>query len=222
MAASDGWAPKSTRSVDELWLETLQRLTVRAAHEIKGALNGVSVNLEVVRSRAAKPDAPAAVVAPFASSAADQLELVVGMTEAMLALSRAPREPVEVMDVVSRLVALMAPSVRGEGGSLTLEEPGRDSPGKSVGTAGNVVRLLVGGALLAALARKGNVRCRVDASEDVVVTILRGDDEGRMEIAPVVLAAAADAGVGVRVDGHGISLTFPRAGAARQRTHETS
>jgi len=38
-------------SVDVLWLDTLQRICTRAAHELKGALNGVSVNLEVVRSR---------------------------------------------------------------------------------------------------------------------------------------------------------------------------
>jgi hypothetical protein len=37
-----------------LWLATLQRVTDRVAHEIRNALNGVAVNVEVVRTRAAR------------------------------------------------------------------------------------------------------------------------------------------------------------------------
>ena len=52
--------------VGALWLLTLQRAVGRASHDVKDALNGVSVNVEVVRSRAARPEAPATAVAQFA------------------------------------------------------------------------------------------------------------------------------------------------------------
>ena len=55
-------------SVDALWLDTLQRICTRVAHELKGALNGVSVNLEVVRSRSERQDAPASGVARYAGA----------------------------------------------------------------------------------------------------------------------------------------------------------
>ena len=42
-----------------LWLAMVQRLMGRAAHDVKDSLNGVAVNLEVIRSRAARADAPA-------------------------------------------------------------------------------------------------------------------------------------------------------------------
>src|SRR5690606_24522219 len=64
----------------EHWLPTLQELAGRTSHEIKNALNGVAVNLEVLRSRlergAGEGDAVAASVAPFARSASEQLDVL--------------------------------------------------------------------------------------------------------------------------------------------------
>lgn len=208
------------RSVDELWLDVLQQISTRAAHEIKGALNGVSVNLEVVRSRSAKSDASAASVGTFASSAADQLELVVSMTEALLTLSRAPREPVDIVDTVTRLAALLAPSARAEGASLRVEQPARDATATTVRTRGNVVRMVLGASLLAAVARKGDIRCRIADSDETVVSVECVDAEGPLDIEPDVQAAASDAGIRVQTDAQSISWAFPRAGAPRQRTHE--
>ena len=208
------------RSIDELWLGVLEQICARSAHEIKGALNGVSVNLEVVRSRAGKPDASASSVAPFASSAGDQLELVVTMTESLLALSRTQREPVDVVETVARLVALLGPAARAEGGSLRIEQQSREVGGMVIRARGNVVRLVIGASLLAAVARKGDIRCRVEADDDTIVSIACADAEGPLMVGPEIMAAAADAGIRVLVEGQSISLAFPRAGAARRRTPE--
>ncbi|HMA25783.1 MAG TPA: hypothetical protein VKP00_17345, partial [Gemmatimonadaceae bacterium] len=107
-------------SVDALWLDTLQRVCTRAAHDLKGALNGVSVNLEVVRSRSERPDAPASAVATFASSATEQLGAVIAMTDALLVLARPPREPIDIGAVIRRLDALLAPAARADGHTLEL------------------------------------------------------------------------------------------------------
>lgn len=210
----------STRSVDELWLDVLQQVSARTAHELKGALNGVSVNLEVVRSRSTRADAAAAAVAPFAASAADQLDAVVDMTEALLRLARPPREPVDLGDTIDCLTALLAPSARAEGGSLRVEAPSRDVAVLAIRPHGNIARLLVGAALLAALSRKGDIRCRVEVGEETVVGVECADAEGPIELPADVLAAAAGADIRVHCEGQSISMAFPRASAARQRTPE--
>ena len=209
-----------TRSVDELWLDVMQQISARTAHELKGALNGVAVNLEVVRSRSARTDAGAASVAPFASSAADQLDAVVGMSEALLKLARAPREPLDIGETVDSLASLLSPSARADGGSLRVENASRELASSAVRPHGNVVRLVIGATLLAALERKGDIRCRVDVGEEAVVSVECADAEGPLELSADVLAAAAAAEIRVHGEGHSISVAFPRAGATRMRTHE--
>lgn len=210
----------STRSVDELWLDVLQQVSARTAHELRGALNGVAVNLEVVRSRSTKPDASAAAVAPFASSAADQLDAALGMTEALLKLARPAREPVDVAETIDTLSSLLAPLARAEGGSLRIESHTRELTGATVRARGNVVRLVVGAALLAALSRKGDIRCAVEVADELVVNMECVDAEGPFELPSDVTAVAAASDIRVHVEAQSISLAFPRAGATRQRTPE--
>ena len=113
-------------SVDALWLDTLQRICTRVAHELKGALNGVSVNLEVVRSRSERQDAPASAVARYASSASDQLGAVIAMTEAVLVMARPPREPPDIGSIIRRLDALLSPTARVDGRTLEFHVEARD------------------------------------------------------------------------------------------------
>ena len=49
----------------------------RLSHDVKNALNGVAVNLEVARTRAARGTTDLSQVSPFLDSAAQQLELAV-------------------------------------------------------------------------------------------------------------------------------------------------
>jgi signal transduction histidine kinase len=215
--------PPLTRSVDELWLNVLQQISARTAHELKGALNGVAVNLEVVRSRSTRSDAAAHSVAPFASSAADQLEAVVEMSEALLNLARAPRDPLDISETIDSFASLLSPSAREDGCSLRFEGgASREMTAVAVRAPGNVVRLVLGAALLTALARKGDTRCRVDISDEVVVRIESADAEGPLVLQADVAAAADGADIRVHAEGQGMSLTFPRMAAAspRKRTPE--
>jgi signal transduction histidine kinase len=209
-----------SRAVDELWLDVLQQVSARTAHELRGALNGVSVNLEVVRTRSARADSASVAVAPVASSAADQLEAVVDMTEALLRLARPPRDPIDVGETMDSLTSLLARSARAEGGSLRLESPPRELAATAVRPRGNIVRLVIGATLLAALARKGDIRCRVEVGDETVVGVECADAEGPIALSTDVLAAAAAADIRVHCEGQSISLAFPHASAARQRTPE--
>ena len=76
--------------LEGLWLRTLQTIVDKAAHEIKDSLNGVSLNIEVVRSRSEK-EGPAAALSQFAAAASDQFETLSERAEALLFLARPQR-----------------------------------------------------------------------------------------------------------------------------------
>lgn len=194
----------SSSTADALWLDTLNRICGRAAHELKGVLNGVSVNLEVVRSRAAKPDAPASAVASFANSASTQFDAVMDMTEGLLALSRATSGPVDAGVTVRRLAALLIPVARADSKELTIDRS-VDSFGV-VSADGRAVRLALGSAMFAA----------VDAGTAASVRAANGAIEVAVEggsftpLADEVVAALKDAGIEMQAEPSAITITFPR------------
>jgi hypothetical protein len=66
-------------------LEIVREITRRAGHEIRNALSGVAVNVEVVKSRAARGDG-ADVLAPFADRAALEVGVASALTDGLLGL----------------------------------------------------------------------------------------------------------------------------------------
>jgi hypothetical protein len=201
--------------LEALWLDALQQVAAKAAHEIKGALNGVCVNLEVVRSRAAQAAAPASGVVRFADAASDQLNELIAMNEALLALTRRPRDVVDVLTTAGHLAALLGPAARSDGGALRLA--GAPSSGGGATSAPAVaVRLVLASAMLRALEKRTATTCRVDDGDGMVIRVECADGSA-LELDPQVAEAAA--GVGIRVESgpDGLSLAFPRAGRASGR-----
>lgn len=188
-------------TADALWLDTLQRISSRVAHELRGALNGVAVNLEVVRSRSAKPDAPASAVGSFAEAATSQLESVIAMTEALLTLARSSKGPVDIGATTRQLVMLLAPAAKADGRTLTI-----DGSLEGLGTTSadaSSARLAIGGCLLAAAAAPRAV-CTVNGS----ALRISGDD--LHSPGDELVAAAKDAGIDIQTEPHAISISFPR------------
>ena len=194
----------SSATTDVLWLDTLNRICGRAAHELKGVLNGVSVNLEVVRSRAAKPDAPASAVASFATSASAQFDAVMDMTEGLLALSRATSGPVDAGVTVRRLAALLIPVARVDGRELTIDRS-IDSFG-IVSADGRAVRLALGAAMFAAI--DAGVSASVRVANGAVEVAAAGGNFA--PVADEVIAALKDAGIEMQAESSAITITFPR------------
>ena len=195
-------------SVDALWLDTLQRICTRASHELKGALNGVSVNLEVVRSRSERPDVQASSVAMFASSATDQLAVVIAMTDALLSLARPPREPVEIGATILRLEALLAGAARADG--RTLELRGAIDDIGATSAIGNATRLTLAASLLAALEASSRVVCTVNAGGAAPVVRIECHDGATLALDADVIAVAAEQGIGLTAESSAISISFPR------------
>lgn len=192
---------------DALWLDTLQRICSRAAHELKGALNGVAVNLEVVRSRAEKPHLAATAVSKFANAAVGQLDSVIGLTEALLSLTRPAAEPVQISVIVRQIEALVAPAARSEGGALELE--GRFDDLGVTSANGNAVRLAVGASMLVAVDATPRVRCTVVAGEARATVRFDSHDVSTFVVDAGVIDATAAAGIRIQSGSGTISISFP-------------
>ena len=208
----------SERAVAALWLGVWQRIAGRSAHEVKNALNGVSVNLEVVRSRlaraAADPAAGASQTATrFAEVASAQFELLAVLNDAMLGLARPPRAPADVSQLLAPLVVLLDAIARSEGGSLIV---GGLAAGGATQVAASppLVRLLLAAALDAAVGRGRAVTCRVETGREVRVRVAWDGLEPAQTPAPEIAHAAALGGVGFEAGSHAVTLTFVPAAVA--------
>ena len=196
-----------------LWLAALQRALARASHDVKDALNGVSVNLEVVRSRAARPDAPASAVASFADAAAQQLERLTTVLDAVLALGRAERDPVDVGITLRRIAALCGASSAAADSGVTV----RDSSDGEARTRvqSDAVRLALAAPLLDAVVgskgglRAADVACELTGEPGALVVRMHADRPIRVpaDVADTLRAA----GVRWTETSHDLSLVFPRA-----------
>lgn len=198
-----------------LWLGVVQRLMGRAAHDVKDSLNGVAVNLEVIRSRAAREGVPAASIAPFAEAAGQQLERLTSLLEALLAVARPERDPVNVGVALRRVATLCAASASADDAKVMVDElPADDAVTRLPAAA---VRLALAAPLLEAVHGGANgaspVRCSLRlAPAEVIVSFAA---EGRTLLMPAeVTQVVQDAGIrwteGVQEQGV-LSLAFPRA-----------
>jgi len=194
---------------DARWLDTLHQICNRAAHELKGALNGVAVNLEVVRSRAAKPDMPATAVSQFANAAVDQLDGVISMSEAVLSLARTAREPVDIAQVIRHVGALLGPPAKTDGKRLDVEGRFEDLGFSSAN--GAAVRLAVAESMLAAIDASTHVRCTVVHFEGRSALQIAGDDGVTLQVDSNTVAVVRDAGIRIRAgaESTAISISFP-------------
>lgn len=204
----------ATEDIGSLWLVTLQRAIGRASHDVKDALNGVSVNLEVIRSRAARPDTPASAVASFSESAAHQLERLTTLIEAVLALGRPERTPSDVGTTLRRVVTICGASTSSDDAAVRLVEDASMSSTFSR-VPSDVVRLALLAPLLDLVVsptrgqQQSEVTCTLATTIDGI--LVRFDAGGRTTPTPESRAEILRA-AGVRSsEGNELTLTFPRA-----------
>jgi hypothetical protein len=186
-----------------LWLATLQRFAERSAHDVRNTMNGVAVNLEVVRSRSTRDGLAASAVASFATTASDQFEVLSAAVEALLALARPARLPVDVHVILGQLASL-----GGRSGEPGVEPPAVASSGESLTSAeGDVVRLVLGTAFLAVLDSGASARYDVMARDGAVT--VRCEVAGEIRIDPLVKRIGLSAGITMLdVDG-ATEIRFP-------------
>lgn len=205
--------------VERLWLEELERLAGRAAHEIKNPLNGLAVNLEVVRSRAAREGVSAAALAPYAEAAAEELARALALVDALLTLARPARVPVDLWEILRPLVRLYGAIVAAEGGVIELEQPAEARA--ETGAGAHAVRMVLAVALAALTGGAGGADGRGEGAVQVRARVERRGGSIAVTFhashppAPVpqaVRAAAAASGIELACSRKGITLVFAASG----------
>ena len=192
-----------TEHLSALWLVTLQRLSDRTAHDVRNALNGVAVNLEVVRSRAAR-GADGTAIASFAAAAAKEFELLTSQADALITLLRPANGPTDLGALLGRLVALVANAGKGR---IELDVP--MSSGSVMSTADPMAtRLVLSAALLGAMDREGGATCRL-RTETVATVYIECSGGGPIRFADEIGAAVTEAGISLAPAAHGITISFP-------------
>lgn len=219
VAAAPGVATSRDGEVERRWLAALQQLTGGVAHELRNALNGVAVNLEVVRSRAGREGLAASALGSFAGSASDQLEQVIAMTDALLALTRAGQEPAAIGRIADQVAALMRPVIAAAGGSLELVVEGEGATRVPVAAARLFVAATLHAAADAARPSSGapdnkgtSLSCRVrpvDGRVKGVELRIEGTFARTPAIDPGLTQLAGENGVGVVPAESSITSTFP-------------
>ena len=201
--------------VSALWLQTLQRAVGRASHDVKDALNGVSVNLEVIRSRAARPEVPASAVLQFSEAAAQQLDRLTNLIEAVLAVSRPERSPTDVALTLRRITTLCAASSSSTDALVRMVDDG--SVGATVTRArGDVVRLALLASLLDVVSgtqrgqQASEVTCTLGGDGDAIHVVIKSADR-RTTFPEGIADVVRTAGIRWTEGPLDLSLAFPRA-----------
>jgi signal transduction histidine kinase len=79
----------ATRKGNEAQIsDVLAAVSRRASHEVRNALNAVAVNIEVVRSRLARPDADPRELQPFAERASLESDAAASLANGLADLTR--------------------------------------------------------------------------------------------------------------------------------------
>jgi signal transduction histidine kinase len=207
------WRPRPTIRTPEnepagaapsLWLGALGRLAGRAAHELKNPLNGLALNLEVVRSRSARGGIEAASLTPYASAAASELERTIPLVEALLALARPLPNPVDLRAAMPPLLVLYRAIAAAGGGSLDVVYEGEQM---FVNVDGDTVRALVAEALDVTIGANLEVAGRISSAEGSISIRLVGG-AGR-PIAPTMERLAAEHDIQLNSDEDETLLLFP-------------
>ena len=218
VAAARDAANSRDGEVERHWLVMLQQLTSAVAHELRNALNGVAVNLEVVRSRSGREGLAASALGSFAGSASDQLEQVIAMTDALMALARPGQEPVAIGRTTDQVAALVRPVLAANGGALDLQVEGEGTTRVPVAAA----RLFVAATLQAAVHATRADGAAKESGASLTCRVREGEGEGkgvelRVEGAfartptldATLATLAREYGVGVRPAESSITSTFP-------------
>jgi hypothetical protein len=160
LAAGDDESRLST-----LWLDEFGRLTNHVLHGLRNGLQGVGINLEVIRSRTEHGGGDCGDLRTFASNASRQFEDVSAQVEALAYLSKNTSGGTEVGPILRAIAVLL-----NAGGKrrVTLEE----SPlAARIGVDPMTARLILTHMMLTAVETGSEVTCTVSGKEPVSVAI---------------------------------------------------
>jgi len=167
-------------------------------------LNGLALNLEVVRSRSARAGTDGSALAPYAAAASVELERTIPLVEALLALARPAVNPVDLQIVLQPLLVLYGAIAVAGGGSLTVVY---EAEQMFVAADGDTARALLAEALDVTIGANLEVSGKLAVSDGNVSLRLIGG-AGR-PIAARMEGLAADCDIRLGSDEDETHLLFP-------------
>ena len=191
------------------------------AHELKNPLNGIALNLDVIRTRAAK-GGDASSVAQFAAAAQVDLETLVLRLDALLALARPARPPIDLHHTVRAFGVLYAAAATAEGKRGTVETaPASDTPVES-NVAAAAARFVIGAVLDAAIERGWRAECATATMDGIPRVVVRRRSPAEAASSDALLGddvrdVARRTGIGVVERPDEITITFPRLAGHESR-----
>lgn len=208
--------------LNSLWLQALQEVVGLAAHEVKDSLNGVSLNLEVIRSRSERDDLPSRSLSSFAAAASDQFELLSARTESVLFLARPQKGgaavngpsssagnsaggPADVALTLKHLATLLVPAMRADGGFLDVDGYELSAP---TAAAAPAVRLALAAGLLALARAGGSSRCRLELGAETVVRFSH-ESAGNCSLDPAIAKVLAEHHIRLEQSESDLAIVFP-------------
>ena len=197
-----------TAAIGPLWLAALQEIVDRAAHELKDSLNGVSLNLEVIRSRSTRDGVTGKDLKDFAEAALGQFEALNGRVEALLALARSPRVATTGADVaviLKQLATLLVPAAKADGRTLQVEGEERGIP---TGAPPLSVRLAIAAGLLTLVKGESGGRCLLEGGPEPVVRFSH-ESAVTCSLDSAVADALPDSNIRHRRSGNDLLIVFP-------------
>lgn len=195
-----------TDAIAALWLNTLHEIMDRSAHEVKDSLNGVSLNLEVIRSRSSRAGTAAKDVASFAEAASGQFETLTARVEAMLALARPPRAgSADLAQSLKLLSTLLVPAARADGRTLTVDGYEQSVPTRAPALA---VRLALASGMLSLVKGSKSGRCTLQSGLEPVVRFSH-ESAVTCSLDSAVAEALAGCNINTRRSDHDLLIEFP-------------
>jgi hypothetical protein len=195
--------------LDGLWASAFREVAGYSRHEFRGAMNGIEVNLEVVRSRTAAGRTDVDSVGPFLNAARDQLQEAMVRGEAMHFFVKVQLEQVTEPDVaqtLKHLATILVPAASGEG--TTLEVSGYEVAGPTSAPAKAVAVALASG-LLALIKEGGSGACRLAGGVEPVVRFSH-QSATACSLGPVVTKTIEANGIRVQESDGELTLAFPK------------
>jgi hypothetical protein len=176
-------------------------LASHIAHDLRNALNGVAVNLEVVRGRSAR-GAAASEIAPFAATAAAEFEVASGAAEALLAFARSEPTVADVSVIVHRLARLLTLRA-GSDVRVTDQSDGR----ARTAVPGDIVRAAVARSVLGGLSVGDSVACEISVGDGIFLNVTGATHVPTPDSELLDIAAVHDVRITSR--GQTLELRFP-------------
>ena len=164
-------------------------------------MNGVAVNLEVVRGRSAR-GAAASDIAPFAATAAAQFEAASTAAEALLAFARPESDAADVSAIVHRLAKLLGLRAKSDVRVTDL------SDGRARTSApGDLVRAAVARSVLGGLGVGESVACEITVGDGIFLNVIGERHVPTPDSELLEIAAVHDVRITSR--GQTLELRFP-------------